>query len=397
MLRMANSPTRAAFFTAALLMLGMFILPAHAHERSTSFSSWQLASPPWQLTLRLSQYDLTRLQMHVAYQDDYAQRVSDYVAQRLLLTAAGEPCEYRSPSLLLGQDGWLNWRAEVVCPYDGRLLVESRLFEEVLSSHLHFVALITEEGSEEQVLTAHNRRLVVSQEGVQNHTFLDYLKLGVDHILTGWDHLLFLLGLLLLAGRISELAWLITGFTLAHSLTLGATVLGWLQPHGAAVETLIGLSLLLVAVEITWERQGRPGLLPACFLLFLLGMVLLPTPDIGTGALLGMGLFAACYFGLLQQSGQPQRWRLLLAMGFGLVHGVGFAGLLLEMQVPDGIMIPALAGFNLGVECGQLLVVAVAWPLLQCLRRWRGVPLPQMMTVVIAGFGSYWSLLRAMA
>jgi hypothetical protein len=142
---------------------------------------------------------------------------------------------------------------------------------------------------------------------------------GVVHILIGWDHLAFLLALLVLAPTLRGVALTVTAFTLAHSVTLAATALGWVSPPSALVEAVIALSIAWVAFE---NLSG------------------------------------------LAEGASAHRWWLTFA--FGLVHGFGFGGVLLELELGDPV--PTLVGFNLGVELGQLAVVALAWPLLAGLR-----------------------------
>ncbi|MCK6370077.1 MAG: HupE/UreJ family protein [Gammaproteobacteria bacterium] len=158
-----------------------------------------------------------------------------------------------------------------------------------------------------------------------------YLGLGIEHILVGVDHLLFVLALLLLVDTRKRLLWTITAFTLAHSLTLAAATLGWLTLPPPPVEAVIALSIAFVAGEIVHARQGRPGL------------------------------------------GWRQPW--LVAFTFGLLHGMGFAGALAEIGLPPGQVPLALVMFNLGVEVGQLLFVAAILLLAQLWRRTRR-PLP---------------------
>ncbi len=148
-----------------------------------------------------------------------------------------------------------------------------------------------------------------------------YGVLGVEHILTGWDHLAFVLGLLFLVGFNRRLVTTITAFTLAHSLTLALAALGWLVLRPAPVEATIALSIMLVAGEA-----------------------------------------------LRREDTLSRRWPALVAFGFGLVHGLGFAGALLEVGLPQQQMAAALASFNLGIEAGQLMVVGAAWALLRALK-----------------------------
>lgn len=138
-----------------------------------------------------------------------------------------------------------------------------------------------------------------------------YLRLGVEHLLTGWDHLAFVLALLLLVPGRRQLVGTITAFTLGHSLTLSVAALGFVDLPPAPIEMLIALSILVVAIELSNER---PSVL----------------------------------------SRRP--W--LAASSFGLLHGLGFAGALAEVGLPAGEIPLALFSFNVGIELGQLVFVA---------------------------------------
>ena len=182
-----------------------------------------------------------------------------------------------------------------------------------------------------------------------------YTLLGVEHILSGTDHLLFVIGLLFLVGFRRQLFWTISAFTLAHSLTLASSALGWLALRSPPVEATIALSIVLVAAEALHRRQTL-----------------------------------------------ARRWPALVAFLFGLVHGLGFAGALKEIGLPDNHLLVALLTFNLGVEIGQLLTVGAAWLL------WWGVGrlsvrwprLAKTRSLVLYGIGTvaaYWSWLRMVA
>jgi hydrogenase/urease accessory protein HupE len=178
-----------------------------------------------------------------------------------------------------------------------------------------------------------------------------YTLLGVEHILTGFDHLLFVIGLLFLVGFNKRLLWTITAFTLAHSLTLASSALGWLTLRSAPVEATIALSIVLVAGEALHTRATL-----------------------------------------------ARRWPALVAFLFGLVHGLGFAGALQEIGLPQQHLAVALLTFNVGVEIGQLMTLAAAWVLWRAWQRW---PLwVHARTAMLYGIGSvaaYWSWLRLAA
>jgi hypothetical protein len=146
-----------------------------------------------------------------------------------------------------------------------------------------------------------------------------YIQLGTTHILGGFDHLLFVLGLLLLVER-RKLLLTLTAFTLAHSLTLALAMLDVVRVPQAPVEAAIALSILFVAVELVRERRRGPGHPPATRL--------------------------------------TERRPWLIAFAFGLLHGLGFAGALGEIGLPAGQVAQALVCFNVGVELGQLAFVA---------------------------------------
>ena len=152
-----------------------------------------------------------------------------------------------------------------------------------------------------------------------------YLKLGVEHILLGFDHLLFVLALLFLVEGWRRLLGTITAFTVAHSLTLAAATFGWVQVPQAPVEAVIALSIMFVAVEILHRQRGRTGI--------------------------------------------ATRKPWVVACVFGLLHGLGFAGALREIGLPDTAIPLSLASFNVGVEAGQLLFVAAVFLLFRFVNR----------------------------
>lgn len=148
---------------------------------------------------------------------------------------------------------------------------------------------------------------------------LTYLSLGVEHILFGFDHLLFVLALVILVREWRRVAITVTAFTIAHSITLAAATLGLVHVPGPPVEAAIALSIVFVAAKIVNARRGQPSL--------------------------------------------TARLPWLVAFTFGLLHGLGFAGALAEVGLPQHAIPIALLFFNLGVEVGQLAFVAVVMTL----------------------------------
>ncbi len=141
-----------------------------------------------------------------------------------------------------------------------------------------------------------------------------YVMHGIEHIVLGYDHLLFVFALVLIVRNLRVLVWTITSFTIAHSITLALATLGVVHVPGPPVEATIALSILLLACEIVRIGRGRPSL--------------------------------------------TQRWPWVVALTFGLLHGFGFAGALSEIGLPRGDIPLALFSFNVGVELGQLAFIA---------------------------------------
>lgn len=372
---------------------------AQAHSRGTSYSFWTLTEQGAEVRVRISQLELTRLQLHPSQTTDYAQQVEARLGEDLQLWTASGVCTPSDTTVNAAGDGWLNAHWKLACDGSPGLTIRSQLLHTVASSHLHFVrATLRDEQIRERVLT-YAEPVLVLEAGPPPvaRSLWHYLKLGIAHILSGWDHLAFVLALLLLAGSLREIAIIATGFTVAHSLTLALAVLGLVQTRGAVVEALIGFSIALVAAENLWQRAGREHWLPWLLVISLVALALAGVTQLSLMVLLGLALFCACHFALLAQATQLARLRVALAVIFGLVHGFGFAGVMAELQLPREQLALALFGFNSGVELGQLLVIGLVWPVLQWVARW---PAPRLWVndlgaAAICALGTYWFVVRS--
>ena len=177
-------------------------------------------------------------------------------------------------------------------------------------------------------------------------TAFEFIVFGLEHIITGYDHLMFLLGLLIVSRGLKNLVIIVTSFTAAHSITLALATLGVFHPVGWVVESAIALSIVYVGLENLLVEEVK------------------------------------------------HRWRLTFA--FGLIHGFGFAGLLQDMNLEQAGLLLSLFTFNLGVEIGQVAIVALAWPLLKkvSMTEYRK-PIIQSVSSIIAIFGAVWFVQRA--
>jgi hypothetical protein len=226
--------------------------------------------------------------------------------------------------------------------------------------------------------------------------------LGVEHILSGYDHVAFLIALLLLAHTLAEVVVLVSSFTVAHSITLALAGLGLATPSPRAVEALIGFSIALVAIENAWLLSGRGRAVPralACGLIAMGGAAGLGAIALPPLVFAGLTLFSLSHFSLLERARDGRRLRSIVAFCFGLVHGFGFAGVLAEIVTDPARLVRALLGFNLGVEVGQLAVIALVWPVLVLATRVReGMPrrvLAEVGSAVVCGLGTFWFVARS--
>lgn len=316
---------------------------ASAHQSSVVYLQLVPNRHTLSVTLRIANSDLYEalsLPSDRAIRPDEAmtnrERLARYVMSKITVENVGRPCPGRLVASVLSerQGGFFIVDTfDFECPSsieDVRLTYN--LFFDLDPRHQGLARIELDGQSREYIFRDGNRTLPLQRPlGVLDYV-LDYLRLGVEHIFTGYDHLAFLVGLLLLAGslwrtrsRREALGYVlrvVTAFTVAHSLTLVLSALRIVSLPSRLVESAIALSIGYVAVE---------------------------------NILLSMG---------------KRRGRL--AFGFGLVHGLGFASVLSELGLPKTGLMASLLSFNVGVELGQLTVVLLALPLLVALSRWRG-------------------------
>ena len=249
--------------------------------------------------------------------------------EKIVLTADGRRCAAGPASAPLPAPApeTITMVVEFTCAGTVRdLVVRDDVFD-VLGADHHTLARVDAAGRTWQLAFApetREARVTVERPGLLRGA-ASFVRLGVEHILTGWDHLLFLLALLLPGGGALALAKIVTAFTIAHSVTLSLAVLDLVTLPDRLVEAVIALSIAAVAAET-----------------------------------------------LFMQTTVRRRW--IVSFCFGLVHGFGFSSAVRELGLPAQSLALALFGFNVGVELGQGLVVAVALPLLSALRRSGSAP-----------------------
>ena len=277
--------------------------------------------------------------------------IADYLRGKTAVTAAGRALPMELRALGIGRSG------------DGRAVAEATLAfpaAEPLRDFTIRCEPLTELGADHTTLARIDARgesrQVVFRPGVTYRQApgplaiaLEFLRLGIVHIFIGYDHIAFLVGLLLAGGSTLSIVKIVTAFTVAHSVTLSLAALDVVSLSPAFVEAGIALSIVYVAAENLLHRR-------------------------------------------------PPRGRWLVSFGFGLVHGFGFAGVLKELALPSASLVWPLLTFNLGVEIAQVSIVAVVAPALYALTRTPlHVPLTRLASVVILSLGLFWLYQRVLA
>ncbi len=271
------------------------------------------------------------------------------VVDATIVDADGSTCRPHLDSVEAAYGDGVQIRASFRCDHAPRTLtIDCRFIAAFSAGHRHLATVFAHAHETSFILVSGRERLALTLDATTRagSTFGAMVWTGVTHIWTGYDHLAFLFGLLLPGGRLRTLVGIVSAFTVAHSLTLALAALGVVSPAPSIVEPAIALSIVYVGLE---------------------------------------NLFV---------SHPSRRWRVTFF--FGLVHGFGFAGALRELDLPRAQMPIALCAFNLGVEMGQIAVVAAVLPIIVWARhRWAfrvwGV---RGLSVALSLAGSVWFVLR---
>jgi hypothetical protein len=332
-----------------VLLFLAWALPAQAHKASDSYLSLAVQDEriegQWDIALR----DL-EMAVGLDANDDAAitwdevrarhEAIAAYALARLRLASGGQPCPLRVTAHLIdthtdGTYAVLRLRGACAAPI-AALEVGYELLFDIDPQHKGLLRL-THAGTTGSAIFAPDARRQVLQVAAPARwrQFADYVRHGTWHIWIGFDHILFLVSLLLpavlvrrdgqwreratLGAALVDVLKIVTAFTLAHSLTLTLAALGALSLPSRLVESAIAASVILAALNNLWPLVHR--------------------------------------------------WRALVAFAFGLIHGFGFASVLADLGLPRGALVLSLVGFNVGVELGQLAIVGLFLPLAYALRR----------------------------
>ena len=360
-------------FIHIFLVSFIFILlsfPVNAHQLSRSFSKWEINDKDVEVSFTVPARQVTLLAALEGPQASLDKLLARHLERHLKIYNSKDECnklgEIKSS---YDANGYVRGQIKFICENNGdEILIKNNSFFPVSIGHVHFARIkINDTDWQESIFTSSRPEATFSlQTGKSDQSkfeiFIDYIYLGFDHILEGYDHLAFLFAILLITFQFRKMLLSITGFTLGHSITLALASLGYIQPAGEAIEALIGFTILLVAYEALTvdEKNKYPFAFIITLLIFILALISLFTGgNINLMTWLGLVIFTFFYNILLEDRKQAERLNPLITVVFGLIHGFGFAGVLTELGLPKDGLIVGLLGFNLGVELGQILVISI--------------------------------------
>ena len=404
------------FWFACLSVLVWLIVGAQtasAHDKSVSYSDWSVSGEDEIVARVRVPARLTTLLLRDVRDQTAFEATTDYVARYLTLRAADTSCDkIGEPQSLSGTSDTLIFEVRFSCPDEVRLEtlnMQYDAFFEYSARHLHFVRANLSDGNVlETVVTTSQREASIfqspstSDEGHRPSFFM----IGVEHILSGPDHIVFVLGLLLIAQSTRNLFMVVTGFTIGHSLSLAAATTGIVTTNSTLVEALIALTIWLLGVvalrsfyaERSWRTVAASGVLVA---LAWIGSSLSGS-GLAPAFWIGAMLLTIAYLSLSTQSHTEfSASSIILTASLGLAHGFGFAGGLQDAFSETDSLLIALVSFNIGVEVGQLLLIGaaigLAWiarsiPVIE--KSTRG--LPAVIAFAITASGAFWFAERTM-
>lgn len=278
------------------------------------------------------------------------------LVRSVLVQAGSEACPGRLVSAKLTEEDGISVDAAYTCASPAPRRVVFAVLTSLPKGHRHLARQLRDGAPPHDDLLSegHDTFPLVSEgagsstkESKESGSFFGFFRLGLEHILTGYDHLVFLFGLVLVRGKLRSYLAVVTAFTVAHSITLGLAVLGLVNPSARFIEPAIALSIAYVGIENFLVQDAA------------------------------------------------RRWRITFP--FGLLHGFGFAGALREIDLPKSRIPSALVAFNLGVEAGQLAALVVAIPLvLWVTKRHTNVRITRGLSACVALAGLVWFVARVL-
>lgn len=386
----------------AVLVCVIIAPPSDAHTRSQSFSHWHIDGEAVAFTFAVDARRVTQLAQVYEPGDGLSGLLEQHLQESVSVVQSSANCELKSLESPGSGRSVITVSGRFTCPEtlaqgDARASVTA--FQAVSPTHIH-IARVDNSGVVSEYVVREGRSSFALHADRPAADLRGFIYTGFVHVLSGFDHLVFLLALALVVSNPRTAILCVTGFTLGHSLALAAATLGWVAPNERLIEAMIGFTIAITALEagVHFGLHRRNAFRAFGGLTLLVALA----PMTNGESVIAIGVALSVYTYATGQFSQSQARTLLpvITTAFGLVHGAGFAGGLREATIFRSELIMPLLGFNIGVELGQLCALAIFFSLPWIIGRKSAIDMAAVTnhaSVVIFGLGCFWFAQRLWA
>jgi hypothetical protein len=330
-----------------------------SHQKSQSYTSWKGEVVGTDFVVSVSSKISKAVLFNQLQNNGYrVSELENYFKNKI----SSEDCFSQNP-MIQDQGDFVQYLDKFFCSVE-QPRFRFNLFFDLNLSHLDFSS--HEKADQlfpDFIISSDNRQITIfdeNQSAELNLSFFNFLSFGFKHILSGLDHIAFLLLIIFLCANLKTLFFAISGFTLGHSASLFSSVQGLILSSTSLVEIMIGFSILVCSIEVLGKKTAQLGmfsnlLLVAWAILTFAIYIFIPKQSL---FFLSLGLMMFCYL-RLSDNYQSSLNLIFITIVFGFIHGLGFAGAINEIYLPKEDMLKILLAFNLGIEIGQILIFGI--------------------------------------
>lgn len=403
---------RKVFFLSLILII--FSNISSAHYFSESYSYWNIVNNKISATFTILKLEATRVLQIDSFQElGKEEKLSEgevfleYFKPRISVLNSGNKCSIDTqPTLVAGKKEYHTIEFSYLCDASNSIKIINNVLFDIAQSHVHLSRIKKDNQIFEKALFYNDQTVLLEKLSESEETnFLsslsNFIYSGIIHILTGLDHLVFLLGLFILVKNFKQLLFVITGFTVGHSITLALVALNIVIPNTLMIEALIGFTILFIAAEYMIKDTGSSNAILSILIAILVFVGLsslfleIPISMITIAALI---LVTVGYFGIIRTIKNSGVFRIIVTSLFGLIHGFGFGAFLFNSNFNQSNILSALFGFNVGVEIGQIvflfILIGLTSFLYKILKSEKYEYLVKTSMILVSSLGFYWFLQR---
>jgi hypothetical protein len=401
-------------FIFLLLVLFSFTKASHAHYFSESYSNWSIIDNEVSATFTILKLEATRVLQIDNFQElgkenelSEGEVFLEYFKSRISVLNSGNQCSLKKQATLVdGKKEYHTIEFMYLCDSTDSIKIVNNVLFDIAQSHVHLSRIKKDNKIFEKALFYNDQTILLDKiDQDEEESFFSnlssFIYSGIIHILTGLDHLIFLIGLFILVNSFKHLLLVITGFTIGHSITLALVALDIVMPNTLMIEALIGFTIIFISAEYMIKDSKLSNrivsvLVSILVLIGLSSLVLeIPISLITSFALI---LITIGYFGIIKSIKNYGMLRIIITSLFGLIHGFGFGVFLFNSEFSQSNVLSALFGFNIGVEIGQIILLLVLIGLssffLKVLNSEKYEYLLKYSMVLVSSMGFYWFIQR---